>query len=299
VSPKRLARIAMPQLSSLADVYIGALRSQGLQAARRDRPALEHLLEAAIRDACERWPRVQLDAKSLVATLPRHTGNPTAAALRKLRVDDLLLVGACLSGDGEAWRYFERDFLAPLERRLESEVYDRLRRAVVAPGPGRESLLWSYSGRARISTWLYGIARLKTHEARRENRRRESLSAVETAEESHAPCTAEADPELAFLRRHFSAELKAAVRETLRSLPPDERGLLREHLLQHRSVDDIGARHGIHRATAARRLARIRRQLSEHVHDALHTRLGLTPREASKLRELVQDQLDLSITRLL
>ena len=53
---------------------------------------------------------------------------------------------------------------------------------------------------------------------------------------------------------------RGAVREAVRRLDRADRHLLREHLLNGLTIDQLGAVLGIHRATAARRIAR-----AEHV----------------------------------
>src|SRR5262249_15944276 len=157
------------------------------------------------------------------------------------------------------------------------------------------SLLSSYSGRSLLSTWLRGVARLKGYETRREGRRRQDLGKVDATAGPKDAHEYDVDPELEFLRRHFSEEFKAAVVESLSVLAGADRSLLRRHLVEDLSAEEIGALLGVHRATAARRLARVRKSLAKRIHARLSARLGIGLAEAEELRRLVAGKLELSL----
>lgn len=56
----------------------------------------------------------------------------------------------------------------------------------------------------------------------------------------------------------------------------DERDLLRQHVLHGRTIDEIGAALGVHRGTAARRIARARETLLKGTRRRLMARLRVT-----------------------
>jgi hypothetical protein len=67
-----------------------------------------------------------------------------------------------------------------------------------------------------------------------------------------------AHSELALLQRQCGTEFRAAFRCAFVSLTPRDRNLIRPHIVDRLAIDGIAMRYGIHRATAARRLAQAR-----------------------------------------
>jgi RNA polymerase sigma-70 factor (ECF subfamily) len=193
----------------------------------------------------------------------------------------------------------ENAYLGPLERRLRrtlspaaaEDVYDAVRQHAL-------DKLSAYEGRSSLRTWLNGVARRKVRESWRRARRQERVAAM-THELGHVMGEQAGDPELAYLRRHFSHQFKAAMRSALVALNERDRALFRKHLVEAKNVDALARDLGVHRATAARRVARIREDLVQRIHETLAAELGLAPGEAKSLRALLVDQLDLSVTRLL
>ncbi len=108
-----------------------------------------------------------------------------------------------------------------------------------------------------------------------------------------------ADPELASLRARYGAEFKVAFEAALGSLEPRQRNLLRHQLLDQLGIDAIGSLYGVHRATAARWLARAREDLFDRTVAELSQRLSLPAPEIDSVIRLIGSQLDASVTRLL
>src|SRR5207244_2979359 len=104
-----------------------------------------------------------------------------------------------------------------------------------------------------------------------------------------------ADPELALLKRQHVAHFKAAFAEAVAALGSSDRVVLRQHLVERLTIDQIGALYHLHRATAARRLARAREALLAATRVALARRLGLPPAELENLLELMASRLEASM----
>jgi RNA polymerase sigma-70 factor, ECF subfamily len=77
-----------------------------------------------------------------------------------------------------------------------------------------------------------------------------------------------------------------------------DRNLLRLHVLDGLAIDDIGALHGVHRATAARWIERTREDVARAVRRDLMRQLGIDPFEVDDLLRWVQSQIDLSLSGL-
>ena len=108
-----------------------------------------------------------------------------------------------------------------------------------------------------------------------------------------------ADPELQLLKREHAAHFKAAFAEAVTALDGPDRLLLKQQLVEGLTIDQIGAVYHLHRATAARRLAKAREALLENVRAVLGRRLGLSSEQLAGILELVASRLEVSVERLL
>lgn len=89
------------------------------------------------------------------------------------------------------------------------------------------------------------------------------------------------------------------MRAALASLSEELRALLRYSLLDGWNVDRIGALYGVHRATAARRVAVARDQLADAIRKDLSSRLSIPVDEVDSVVRLVQSRIDVSLSRIL
>jgi RNA polymerase sigma-70 factor (ECF subfamily) len=107
------------------------------------------------------------------------------------------------------------------------------------------------------------------------------------------------NPEIDHLRRRHSADFKAAFETALAELTPEQRNILRLSVVDQLSIDEIGVLFGVHRATAARQLARARELVQERTWQILQSRLRLESGELRSFAGYIQSRLDLSIHRIL
>ena len=190
---------------------------------------------------------------------------------------DLELARALAREDAAALEEFERTTLPAVERGLgglrlssdaRAELMQTLREKMLVMKEGRRGIE-AYDGRAPLAIWLrVCAARLALRHLDRERR----TAHVDDGElEQIAPGVP--DPELAYLRRHYGAQFRAAFSAAVRELAPRERNLLRHAVLDGLGIDQIAAIYHVHRATAARQLERARRALiagtREHMRAAL------------------------------
>jgi RNA polymerase sigma-70 factor, ECF subfamily len=175
----------------------------------------------------------------------------------------------------------------PSER---DEAAQAIRALLFLPGEDREPAILSYGGRGPLRGWLRITA---TRQIIRVARR----GAREVAFEErvmNAPAIGD-DPALAAAKVRYRDELAAAFREALASLCAKDRLLLRFQLVDGLAIDEIGAIHNVHRATAARWLVRIREELMERTHELLAARLSIDTEDVASIVRLVQSQLDVSV----
>jgi len=127
-------------------------------------------------------------------------------------------------------------------------------------------------------------------------RRRKHSSSEDWLEDLSSP---DDDPALARLKATHRHAFKQAFEEAVRRLSPREHALLRLSLLQDRSIDQIGAIYGVHRATAARWVDAAKRQLRQLTSEVLAANYQLTGPDLDRVVELIESRLELSIDRLL
>ena len=241
-------------------------------------------------------PRDQL-ARAIEAALAAGV----AADVLRTNAAELYLGIACAVGSRAALAALDRiyiarvaDVLAP--RRLPSHAIDEIRQTV------RERLLAgdppylaSAAGRGSLAGLVAVIATRAALDWLRAHAR-----AAERHEDEPTPDAfiASANPERDHLRARYHGDVKTAFEAAVRELEPRDRTMLRFHLVDGMTIDDIAALYQIHRATAARQIDKARDRVASGVRKLL-ARTGIQADELRELADLVTSQLDLSLSRVL
>ncbi len=145
-----------------------------------------------------------------------------------------------------------------------------------------------YSGRGELGGWLRialgrELVRLSNREEREPQAGAHELDAVADSVD---------DPEIAYLKTHYQKEFKESFAAALALLDADERRLLRYSVCERLSIDDIAKLDGVHRATAARQVARARVRLTEETRRVLGERLKLDTTELQSVLRLIESQVE-------
>jgi RNA polymerase sigma-70 factor (ECF subfamily) len=264
---------------------------------------LSAAIAALVESAQRRWPALAVPAAAFGEFLAERVDADPLDALARLRGDDLYLACACLQGDPRALHALDVACLTPVADKLRraglpaeavADARQKIAELLLVPGERSGPRLATYSGRGDLVGWLYvAIAR----EARRLAQREARYAPADGAD--LADETIGADPELTHLKTTYSEAFRAAFHAAMDELDERERNLLRQHLLDGLSIDRIAALHQIHRATAARQLARVRERLAERTRARMIQQFGVEERESESILRLIRSQLDLSITRVL
>ena len=262
------------------------------------------------------WPSLALSPQDwtthLVArrasTPPDEAGSPLEW-LERVLPEDAFLAIACERGDSRALVTFEQHFSAELRRLVaryrgpdlpEEDLRQHLRERLFVDDPERPAKLRSYSCRGSLRSWLQvtGV-RLFIDMLRVSSRRHKDVPSYEDGQPLDLADAAD-DPELQFLKIEYRAQFKEAFARAAQRLTSEERNLLRMHLVAGLSIDQIGMLQAVHRATAARRIARARELLLEHTREELVSALKLSSGdEFDSIMNLIRSRLDLSMHRLL
>jgi RNA polymerase sigma-70 factor (ECF subfamily) len=256
-------------------------------------------------DACAAYPEVHIDGERFAAELARRLGavaSPDQVA--RVRADHVHLAIGCVAGDPVAVRTFERELFDEVGatgarmRARDDQVDDvrgHVRRVLFVTEPGRPSALSEYSGRGDLRSYLRVIATRELVRVIHKGRREVGLS----DDDMLAMISPATDPELDYLRDRYRADVDAAMRTALAGLGAESRALLRYSLVDGWTVDRIGALYGIHRATAARRVAAARDELAAAIRAELAARLAISVDDVDSIVRMVQSRIDVSLERLL
>lgn len=238
----------------------------------------------------------------------RHANGDISTWLDTLHPEDMILAIGCGLGDAAAMRKLDalygpqlRSLLARYvtPRRTIEDLYQSLNERLFVHREGQGARILDYSGKGTLRGWLrVAGVRLAIDDLRSEkSRQKHEVLAID--EEQIFSASARDDLEVDFLKATYRGAFKQAVSTAIADLDAAERNLLRQHLIAGMSIDEIGALHGIHRATAARRLARVRGLLLESTRAALMRSLALEADEFESIMGLVISNLDVSFSRIL
>ncbi|MFT3765218.1 MAG: sigma-70 family RNA polymerase sigma factor [Minicystis sp.] len=257
-------------------------------------------LEAALADLADAgrraWPEIAVEPADFVAFLGRCLSADAAPRLRSIRAAELYLVCAYGLGVPGASDALEEHYMPRVRAALVhvgtppatiADVQQELRQRLVeasADEPARRG----YEGRGDLVAWLC-ISAVRAGSKRRERGKRErSLGEAESV----LLAAPEGDPELSHLRSSYQAEFQAAFQRALAALTSRERNLLRYHLIEGRSIDQLGALYGVHRSTAARWINEARESLRLRTRDLLAERVSLSQEGFHRLLSLIESQID-------
>jgi RNA polymerase sigma-70 factor (ECF subfamily) len=253
-----------------------------------------------------RWPDAAVTDDALGDAIRERAAiqRDPAAALARLRVEDLLLARWCATGDPRAITAFERthrndlDAIVARFRRLavpEDELRQVLRIKLFV---GEKPRISEYSGFGFLQNWVRVTAlRALVDVARRERTRKlEELLADDDL-------LGVAQPSAELAARYSRAELSHAVKQAfaraVADLAPRQRNFLRHAHVDALTLDQIAALYGVHRATVARTLAQARAELMSATRRELGEQLGIADSELDSVVRSADSRIDLSLSRVL
>ena len=249
-------------------------------------------------------PDLGLSQQEYVDALSAHVTGGIAVFCERTHAGELGLAVAAARGSSAAIAALERmfaDTLAFACRRFaghghtEEDLQQILRSKLFVAEPDRPPAIAHYNGQGSLESWLRVIAtRLFIDLGRRKDRARETAADPATLDVIEP-----SDLELDVIKAEYRSTVAAALDEAARSLEPEERHLLRQHLVAGLTIDQLAAVLGIHRATVARRIGRARDALVSRTRELVTAQLALGPEELADMFRLVVSKLDLSMRRLL
>jgi RNA polymerase sigma-70 factor (ECF subfamily) len=275
-----------------------------LTAARETQSALAEPLcrelAARLASAEQATPGVSGDpyefGRSLLALLGASA--EPLAELEALHVEDMYFVWALANHDRAALARLEREFLAPLARRVSAardlppgELEQSVRTRLLVGEGDAPPRIGRYAGRGPFGAWLRMVAKRVALDLLR-------ARGARTDRELESPGVP-TDPELDYLKLRYAADFKAALEEALSHLGAREVTLLKLSYLEQLSPSAIGVMYGVTNRTVQRWLAELKDDVLWRMREALKRRLSLGPSELDSLLRIMQSQLQVSLHRVL
>ena len=257
------------------------------------------MLGSIVEAARAAWPALGVADAAFAGHLGAHAQDDPVAWLERVRGDDLYLAFACTCGDPAAVAAFDRvhgtEMRMLADRLLPSavaqEVVQTLHQQLLVASEGRPPGIAKYAGQGRLRGWL----RVTTVREAIRARKKKGLEVPAEEQALEAVGTEGADPELRYMKALYKAEFREAFSDALSALTPRERTLLRYTVIDGLSVDRVGVIYRVHRATAARWVAKARERLIVETRRELMRRLAVGGAEQESILRLIRSDLDLSI----
>jgi RNA polymerase sigma-70 factor (ECF subfamily) len=269
-------------------------------------PDLEVALGQLVADSRATWPTVtvptEIFLRHVAQRLPER-GDP-ASAVRGLNGADLFLACACTHGDPVALALFDEHFLSPIVAYVSrsdalpdftDEVKQALRTRLLVARDQILPAIAGYGGRGTLLTWL----RMTAVHLAIDLRKALGPNASPDSEALLVIRSPVPDPELTYLKTQFAAEFEAAFRSTLAQLSTRERNVLRLHFLEGVDTDAIANIYTVSVRTVQRWIGGTRDRILDETRRRLGERLRLSATQLDGLIDLVQSQVDLSISKIL
>ncbi len=267
-----------------------------------DRGGLEASLAAACAAAERAWPGVTVDRLALAAALGALATPTAAVPITDEAAVELALALACARGERAALLGFDRAYLAGvpaglahmrLDPALVVDLVQDVRTKLLVGTADAPARILAYAGRGTLRGLTQVMAARAALDHLRGQRRHDS------DDELAVLAAAGDDPELAFLKAHYQGAFKAAFTAAAAGLDARSRNLLRLHHLDGVTLEQLAAMYGVHRATAVRWLAEVRRRLLAGTRAQLTTTLAVSTDELDSIMALIGSRLDASVRRLL
>jgi RNA polymerase sigma-70 factor (ECF subfamily) len=289
---------------SLATAFLAALPKSSVDSFDDALVAeLDATLARAIATAESRWPMVRVSQHDFVAYVAARIDADDAPLeqLASRQLDDLHLAYACSIKDAAAIAELDRTILRDLPRVLrrgdltQAHLDDTRQQVATKLLAASPPAITQYAGRGSLRGWVRVIA-IRESSRLLGNAQHEKPAADDALFDAVAQGVV---PSQAQLKDAYRASFKKSFEAALAALSIHDRLLLKQHFLDGLTIDRMAALHDVHRATAARWIAKLVEQLLVDTRARLQVELSVDPDELDSVLRLIQSCLDASIGRAL
>ncbi len=263
---------------------------------------LESLLESRLAEARAAWPEFTVDPAAFMRFVAVRAFD---GGLEGLKTVDLYATCACADGSSRAMVALETRYFPPIDAALArmrlatgavDDVKQGLRRLLFVGDEVSPPRITEYTGRGELRGWLRVTAVRAALKLLKKDKRETLVDEIAEDVMRHA-VGAQADPEMLYVKEVYRAQFRTAFQAALESLSDRDKNLLRQHVVDDLSIDDLGGLYQVHRATAARWLTSAREQLLTRTRTEFMQNARISRDECDSILRLVQSQLDVTIRR--
>jgi RNA polymerase sigma-70 factor (ECF subfamily) len=274
------------------------------------------VLNRAIEAGRGAFPTIAVDDDRFLALLGRcvrealgtdgSAAMPSDAALAeilsRLVCEDLYLACAAGHGDANAIELLVATLVKPsvaaICRNRESpafadEMIQVLRQKLLVAGENEEPKILTFSGRAPLAAWIAVVVQRTVSTLRRSEGTREHFEKRAAIEAE----IVERDPELGYIKAHYSDVFASAFERALAGLSDRERSLLRLHNLHGVTLQQLATVYGVNDVTFSRWLKQARAALVEETGRHMREAAGVSASEFASLARALTSQVDVSLNR--
>jgi RNA polymerase sigma-70 factor (ECF subfamily) len=243
-----------------------------------------------------------IDDDRFAAHLAR-LGSALLADPEAVEAGDLYLAWAAMAGLPAAVAKLQRGywptvvhFLRPfrVSKAFLDELAQDLWEAMLVGSASAPPKLAMYSGRGPLAGFIGVSARRMVLIALRHDRAVER-AAVRGAARAE-PAIAR-DAELAIIKSRYRGAFQKAIGDALRVLDDRERNILRLHVSDGLTVEQIAKLHGVSQSTVSRWIAAARKRVLHEARRLLHERLPLSESEFDSLANLLASEIEISLSQ--
>lgn len=258
-------------------------------------------LAAAVARARAIHPAIAVSDEIFVRWVEERLIARESVDLSALHMADLLVACGCAHRDAAALSQFEADHMPTVTAAVRAagipstdidEVRQRVRERILVGRSDGPAKITAYGGTGPLRGWLRVCAvreALMLHRQPRQPSLDEALM---------SDLVEPIDPELEIIKRDVSAAFKAAFAQSLAELPERERDVLRYHVLDGLSTEQVARLFRVHRVTVTRWIARARERLLRETRKRLTLELRLDHRQFESMMKLIESRMDLSLSDL-
>lgn len=282
-------------MASAFDAFVDAL-GEG-----NEPPLTAAQLDRLIEETATRIAGVTAEPSAFAAAL----GSLAAAGVSPTDADieEVWLAVACADGQSSATDELERRYLGQLAVQLKhlqlddatlADVLQTTRRRLLIGKDGATPRIVGYAGRGQLAALTRVVATRAALDAKRSTKRKREVDLGGLAQVLMASTT----PEMLAASAHKEQLFREAFEAAVAALPSADRTIMRLYAVDGVGIDGVAAACGVHRSTAARRLAKVRETIHQSTRDEL-VRRGANDTELESILAVVDDGLELTLSRIL
>lgn len=268
-------------------------------------PDIEGKLGRWLRAAEDAWPEVAIPRDVFLSYVAERVlaSDDVVAALAGINWSEVYLACGCGQGQTAALVAFEHHYLsivpgAVAHLKLGAADVDEVMQGI------REKLLVRANGKTRIDEYagggsLHGLVKVMAVRAAISLTRKSNREHPDADDQLLRMPSLDQDPELESVKQELRVHFKEAFEQAAEELEPRERNLLRMHLLDGVTLEQLATNYSVHRATITRWLTGARQALLKNTRKHLHDRVSGSAEELDAFAGLVESRIDLSYSRLL